>query len=75
MNIIFQQKKTLRIVSIMKGKTENNLHFACGKCKISFRESEIAGGKQQKNSVENIFSLILENTCNHGESAYNLKGT
>jgi len=29
----------------MKGKTENNLHFACGKCKISFREPEIAGEK------------------------------
>ena len=65
----------MRIVSIMKEKTENNLHFACGKCKISFRESEIAGGKQQKNSVENIFSFILKNACNHGKSAYNLKGT
>ena len=65
----------MRIVSIMKEKNENILHFACKKCKISFRESEIAGEKQQKNSAENIFSLILENTCNHGESAYNLKGT
>lgn len=65
----------MHIVSIMKEENENILHFACKKCKISFREPEIAVEIQQKNSIENIFSLILKNTCNHGESAYNLKGT
>ena len=44
----------MRIVSIMKEKTENNLHFACEKCKVSFRESKIAGEIVQKNRVKNI---------------------
>jgi len=45
MNIIFRWEKTLHIVSIMKEENENILHFACKKCKISFREPEIAGEK------------------------------
>ena len=75
MNIIFRQEKTLHIVPLMKVKKENTLHFPCEKYTISIHESKMAGEVQQKNRVEENYGLILENTCIHGQSAYNFKGT